>query len=389
MGLVLIVVALLALLGHGYLWVGIVNRLHGSAGSRGFVARTTRFCIFCFLLLPVLVVWRREFLVVGSFSAVTFQAAALNTYVYGCAFWGSAKLLLLAIGDKLRDPPDVLLAWRQESSAAAAGLGLETFHGSYARLLSRVPGNQSLQLKVDFRRLKILRLQGQHEGLRLAHISDLHMTGHMGLPWYEAVVQQVNLLKADVVALTGDIVEHEACWPWLTDCLAQLRAEYGVYFVLGNHDVYIDSKTTRRLLVEAGFQCLSASLIETQWRGAPVLLVGNERPWLPEVASFDAAPRRREDQLPLRIALLHSPDQFGWAAEHDVDLALAGHTHGGQFRLPLLGPVACPSRHGTRYACGVFRRENTVLHVTRGIASKMPLRWNCPPEIALLELARA
>jgi predicted MPP superfamily phosphohydrolase len=72
-----------------------------------------------------------------------------------------------------------------------------------------------------------------------------------------------------------------------------------------------------------------------------------------------------------------------------VDLALAGHTHGGQVQLPILGVVASPSLHGTRYACGVFRRGNTVMHVSRGLGGETPFRWRCPPEIALLELTAA
>lgn len=65
---------------------------------------------------------------------------------------------------------------------------------------------------------------------------------------------------------------------------------------------------------------------------------------------------------------------------------LAGHTHGGQVQLPLLGVIMSPSLHGTRYACGVFRRGRTVMHVTRGVGGETPLRWRCPPELALLEL---
>ena len=65
---------------------------------------------------------------------------------------------------------------------------------------------------------------------------------------------------------------------------------------------------------------------------------------------------------------------------------LAGHNHGGQVRLPLVGAILAPSLSGTRYACGTFRRGNTVLHVSRGTGSLTPFRWNCPPEIALLVL---
>jgi len=89
------------------------------------------------------------------------------------------------------------------------------------------------------------------------------------------------------------------------------------------------------------------------------------------------------------LLLSHAPDQLTWARRFDFDLMLAGHTHGGQIRLPLLGPIVSPSRLGTQYASGTFEREPTVLHVSRGTSSFMPLRWNCPPELAVLELRSA
>jgi predicted MPP superfamily phosphohydrolase len=117
------------------------------------------------------------------------------------------------------------------------------------------------------------------------------------------------------------------------------------------------------------------------------MVAGNERPWAADDLDNQQTPDRAGDQLPLKLIFTHSPDQFAWSCRQDADLVLAGHTHGGQIRFPLLGAVACPSMHGTRYACGVFRSGETVMHVSRGISGETPFRWDCPPEIALLELA--
>jgi predicted MPP superfamily phosphohydrolase len=160
-----------------------------------------------------------------------------------------------------------------------------------------------------------------------------------------------------------------------------------VYFILGNHDDFIDAARTRKLLADAGLVCLSGRWVRADWNGAAVLIGGNELPWLRPAASLDDLPPRRPGAAEFRLVLCHSPDQFAWCRRADADLALAGHTHGGQVQLPLFGPIASPSLSGTRYACGVFRRGDTVLHVTRGIAGLTPLRWRCTPEIALLELA--
>jgi predicted MPP superfamily phosphohydrolase len=84
--------------------------------------------------------------------------------------------------------------------------------------------------------------------------------------------------------------------------------------------------------------------------------------------------------------LSHSPDQFTWAQRWDFDLMLAGHTHGGQFCLPLIGPVLSPSWHGVLYAGGTFAAGPTVMHVSRGTCSELPFRLNCPPEISKITL---
>ena len=86
-------------------------------------------------------------------------------------------------------------------------------------------------------------------------------------------------------------------------------------------------------------------------RNQPVLLAGNEQPWFPWQAQADL-PARSPEQL--RILMSHSPDQISWARAREFDLMLAGHNHGGQVRIPVIGPIATPSWYGTRYACGLF-----------------------------------
>jgi predicted MPP superfamily phosphohydrolase len=88
----------------------------------------------------------------------------------------------------------------------------------------------------------------------------------------------------------------------------------------------------------------------------------------------------------LHVLLAHSPDQFKWARRRDFDLMLAGHTHGGQICLPVIGPIHCPSWHGVKYASGVFFEPPTVMHVSRGVSSELPIRLNCRPEVTKLVL---
>ncbi len=381
-------VLLLAVLGHGYFWIDGVNRLHAWAGPRVLIDYPTYVALGAFLVLPLLVVWDWWQLGSGAYDYLWLQSGWLTRYVQLGAFWGAAKLIFHRIALRQVDHPRTLLSWRQEPSAHAPQLSPLPVTGIYTQLLARLPGNQCLQLSTDFKRLAIPQLPANHIGLKIAHLSDLHMTGRIKQKWFEGVVDQVNQLEPDVIALTGDLVEVEACWPWLSETLGRLRARYGIYFILGNHDFFIEGDRTRQLLTEAGLICVSGRWIEAEWNGVAVQIAGNERPWFEGQLDQQETPALRADQHSFKLILAHTPDQFAWSCRQEAHLVLAGHTHGGQIRFPLLGAVACPSLYGTRYACGVFRSGETVMHVSRGISGETPLRWNCPPEIALLELER-
>ncbi|MBX3432187.1 MAG: metallophosphoesterase [Pirellulales bacterium] len=383
-----IVVALavvIALVGHGIFWFGVVNRIHSWAGPRPVVDGLTLGSFLAAATLPLATAWESW---PGSRQLPELWATPATWagwYAWGCLVIGAATLAVKPLLETRRYDPRVQRAHTSETTDVAAALGHRPLSGLRAEICDVFPWNEALTLSVDLRQLEIPRLPPELERLTIAHLSDLHMTGQIGLGFYEKVVEHVDALRPDVVAITGDIVEVEACWPWLAPTLGQLTAPLGVYFILGNHDEFVDPNQTRRILAEAGLVCLSGRTLRSEWNGVPVVLFGNESPWLPPAPDLATLTPRGEDPQ-FRLALLHTPDQFGWSERADVDLALAGHTHGGQVQLPLLGPIASPSRHGARYACGVFRRGATVLHVTRGVAGKTPLRWRCPPEIALLEL---
>ena len=123
--------------------------------------------------------------------------------------------------------------------------------------------------------------------------------------------------------------------------------------------------------------------------GAEIILAGKELPWFSPPANMEQCPPRSADTGQLRILLSHSPDQFGWARRWDFDLVLAGHTHGGQICLPVIGPMVCPSWYGVHYASGTFYRHPTLMHVSRGVSGETPIRLNCRPELSRLVLQAA
>ncbi|MCA9235757.1 MAG: metallophosphoesterase [Planctomycetales bacterium] len=382
--LVLVLAVLIALAGHGFLWFAAVNRLHSWAGPRWIVESFTRIGFVVACVLPLAAAWQlrpENWHAWAPFNETNWASG----YLWLCLVIGSVTLAWKPWSETRRYDPRVQRAHASEVTDVAAVLGERPLYGRKAKFCDLWPWNETLTLSVDLRQLEIPRLPLELERLTVAHISDLHMTGRIGLGFYEQLVAQVDALRPDVVAITGDIVENEECWPWLAETLGRLTAPLGVYFILGNHDEFIATDRTRELLADAGLICLSGRTMRTEWNGVPTVLLGNESPWLPPAPDVSGLPARGELNQ-FRLALIHTPDQFGWCRKAGVDLALAGHTHGGQVQFPILGPIASPSRFGAKYACGVFRRGETVLHVTRGVASKTPLRWRCPPEIALLEL---
>lgn len=246
--------------------------------------------------------------------------------------------------------------------------------------LSKIPGNQILDLSIERIELSTRGLPEAIDGLKIAHLSDIHLTGHIDPAIARTAVEYANDFQPDVFALTGDIVDHKDCLAWLPQIFGDASAKQGRYFILGNHDKrHGNTDAVRAGMGQLGWVDLGGRSVDLTLAGVPCEMIGNEYPWYPK-----ADIPQHSDAF--RVLLSHSPDQIGWARDHGVGLMLAGHTHGGQGRLPLIGPLIAPSRYGTRFASGDFYLEPTTMHVTRGLSGTHLLRLNCPPEVSLITL---
>jgi predicted MPP superfamily phosphohydrolase len=385
----LYVFLILAAVGHAILWVALVNRLHAIAINRTLMNVLTALCGLAVAAIPLAVfaMFATGALPGGPQKVPGIPAILFWSYAAGCvAVFVVAtlqKLWTLSHPER-RGAMQANHTTRHDLKSSAAeplmGRGIPT-------LLSRLPGNQILDLHVHEKQLAIPRLSQQLVGLRIAHISDLHMSGRIERAYFREMVERVNACRPDLVAITGDLVERNECLDWIPDTLGRLCAPGGVYYVLGNHDLRVDQQRLQLALADAGLIHLGGRTLPLDFQNKPLLLAGNELPWYGPAPNVEPEPSKPSQPLPLRILLAHSPDQFSWAQKHSFDLMLAGHNHGGQVRLPLLGPILAPSLHGTRYASGVFRAGRTVLHVSRGAASLTPIRFYCPPEVAVLVLS--
>ena len=246
---------------------------------------------------------------------------------------------------------------------------------------SRFKWNEVQKLEVNVKSILMERLPAALNGMTITHFSDLHLTGKLGKAYFEFLMERVVSLNSDLVIVTGDIIDNPELLPWIEELFSIIADQGNVYYVLGNHDIRNQNgDVVRQSMARAGCIDLGGKSVIREVQGCQVLLSGNEQPWIgtvPDIPTADTA---------LRLAAVHTPDLFGWGQHHGFDLMLGGHAHGGQIRVPFVGPIVTPSRYGVRYASGIFYQRETTMHVTRGISGLQSIRYRCLPELTQLQL---
>lgn len=231
-------------------------------------------------------------------------------------------------------------------------------------------------------------------GLRIAHITDLHIGPLLQPEQLRRFVRRINRLEADLIVITGDIFDFDPSYVE-AGCkeLALLEARLGVFGVLGNHDVY----TGAEVVADAIARMTPIRLLRDTWEsidvdGVPLVIAGLDdggEGWTEREAEHQALDRIAGEipQDAACLLLVHRPSYFAHAAKLGFSLLLAGHTHGGQVALPLAHHHN-PSRMISNHTRGVFKNGETTLYVNRGLGmAGLPLRINCPREIALIRFA--
>jgi predicted MPP superfamily phosphohydrolase len=242
-------------------------------------------------------------------------------------------------------------------------------------------------VRVNRYRLSVPRLPDAFEGFTIVHLTDLHYGFYIHLKLLRDIVELVNSIPHHITVCTGDYVSHrvsevDAIWP----VLYGLRAPEGVFSILGNHDYERCAARSVHWLKRSG-QDLNYSIRKLERRGEALWLAGAGDFWW-DHRSIDAL----LDPIPpeaCSILLAHNPDSVDTFNRRSADLVIAGHTHGGQINLPYIGsPVV--SVNNKNYTSGLCRsRRGLPVFISRGIGlTRVPLRVNCPPEIAVLELTR-
>jgi predicted MPP superfamily phosphohydrolase len=228
-------------------------------------------------------------------------------------------------------------------------------------------------------------------GLRVVLLSDLHVGSlHIDIGKVKQVVNSANAQNPDLILLLGDYVAgHNP-----DNCpvppekfageLSHLKAKYGVFAILGNHDWWYNGSKVRKALETARIPVLENSATKIVISGQSLWLVGLADLWTRNPRIGDSL-QQVPDNDPV-IVLSHSPDVFPDIPRR-VNLTLAGHTHGGQVSFPLIGPLIVPSEYGSRFAHGLIEEQGRRMFVCTGIGTSIfPIRFNIPPEISVLTL---
>ena len=260
--------------------------------------------------------------------------------------------------------------------AVAATVGAITGAGVYGA------GYERHHLGVTRATLRVRNLPRTWEGFRIALLTDIHHSALVPAADVAAAVTLANAERPDLIVLGGDYVtaSDRAYMDPVAELLAPLRAPHGVVAILGNHD---DDRFMPAALRRQHIEVLDDDHHTVRVNGHAMGLVGI-RFWTKSRARIESIVRRARTPV---LLLAHDPRRLTEASELGVAAVLSGHTHGGQIVLPGIGAVAARKFPVT---AGTGRMGDTPIFVSRGIGTVyVPVRINCPPEVALVTLTKA
>jgi predicted MPP superfamily phosphohydrolase len=380
-----ILVLLGALAGHVAVTVTALNVLYGQGWMPRWALKGVRVLHDLWILVgtPWLawLVYRSSLLTTGDWSSLP---PIFLGYFACCAVIGWFAVPAVMIARALRRLPEAQLSNHGRVLDIAQRLGRRPVGLGPHRVMVRWPWNEQFRLEVIERTYRLPRVPAEWDGLSILHLSDLHFTGTVGFEYFEQVIHEANLLDCDLVAVTGDLVDRPSCYEWVPRLLGRLTSRLGTYAVLGNHDSWRDHDRIRRDLAGVGYRMIAGRWELLEVRGRPLVIAGTESPWMGRLPDLSAAPTDA-----FRLLLSHTPDNAPWASRQRIDLMLAGHNHGGQVRLTVIGPIFMPSRYGRHFDMGAFQVGPTLVHISRGVSGKHPYRFGCKPELTKIVLRSA
>ena len=241
-------------------------------------------------------------------------------------------------------------------------------------------------VQINRYKIPIDNLPESFNGIRLVQLTDLHLGFMVSESFIARIVHKTNQLKPDIIICTGDYVhkrnsteEIDKVWP----ILSKLKAKYGVFSVLGNHDHWADFERSMYWLERSGQNIRYAC--KQIYKGKERILIAGAGDYWEDDLNIDKT-FSCSDQDDCRVLLSHNPDSVDTKYNTSLSLVISGHTHGGQVVIPFFGPPKLPVKN-KEYSSGLIDAGKTKVFISKGIGWAIyPVRFNCYPEIAILEL---
>jgi predicted MPP superfamily phosphohydrolase len=311
------------------------------------------------------------------------------------------------------DEPPVDPGRRYFFKTATAAAGAAPFLGAMYGFAA-----ERLNYQIHRIEIPVSNLPAALDGMTIAQLSDIHMSGYMPRSQVRRAVDMANDLGADLAVVTGDFITGSN--DPIEECIEEIRrlsAPLGIYGCNGNHEIYADAEdVAQRLFAQQGMKLLRHQNVAISFRGAQINLIGvdyqRERaPGGRRISTLSGLEPLVRKDVP-NILLSHNPNSFNRAAELGIELSLAGHTHGGQIQVEILDHRLSPARFITDYVAGLYMRPlftpaktvasqsflhaaklhgpHSAIYVNRGLGTVgAPVRLGVPPEISLLTLRRS
>jgi predicted MPP superfamily phosphohydrolase len=280
---------------------------------------------------------------------------------------------------------------------ATTGAGAGTALGCLGAALQ-----QPYDIRVEHVGIRLARLPQAFDGLRLAQLSDIHFGEYMSKSHLQHIVDLTNAQSPDMVVLTGDYVtgrlvgeddgrnseeddrRAEKAWPCAEVLRGLVKARYGRIAILGNHDCFTNPEIVTEALTSSGFLVLRNRSFPIESHGARFWLAGVD-----DILEHYGDPEATLHGVPRTecvVVAMHEPDYVERILKYGIDLQISGHSHGGQVRLPGIGPLYLP-KGAKKYPLGYYRIGNVQLYTNRGVGViHLPVRFMCPPEITVFTL---
>jgi predicted MPP superfamily phosphohydrolase len=331
-------------------------------------------CVFIYLLNRYLMPIRKSspkmVIIVLSFAGLTLAALAFGlmldaliwllppAVIVVIAIIGEVRLIL----DRRRDAGE--LPVEREAAPLSWTRPLTTTDVAFARYEMDAPGWNG-------------------PDLRIAHISDLHLSDRVPLAYFCAAIERARHADPDLVFFTGDFLSKGHGVELIPPILSAIRGRLGTYAILGNHDYWVDELEVSEAVRQAGVTLLDDRCKRLELAdGSALMICGCQSPWSgPNLA----LPRPRDGELGLILS--HTADNIAQLSGPGVAAVFSGHFHAGQLRVPGLGSLVVPSGYGRRFDHGHFVVNGTHLFVTSGLGSETPpVRLYCQPDIFIVDL---